>query len=171
MMYSLLLTTCLWASATPSARRVTLDVKDADVHNVLRLLADIGRVNVVVPDDVKGRVTVKLENVPWTQALDVVLHSKGLGQERLGNIIHVDLLERIHHRAAQRAEIEKSRRESAELMTVMIPLSYARAADLKPMVEALLTERGRVAVDVRTNVLIVTDVVHNVERVRSELGL
>jgi type IV pilus assembly protein PilQ len=157
--------------AKPAERRISLDVKDADIHNVVRLLADAGKINIVVPDEVKGRVSVKLKDVPWTKALDLVLSSKGLGYEKSGNVIHVDTLERINQRAQQRAEIAKTREEAADLLTVMIPLRYANASEMKPLVASMLTPRGTVAVDVRTNVLIVTDVAHNVERVRRQLGI
>ena len=159
-------------SANPAAdRRLSLDVKDADVHNVIRLLADTGKVNIVVPEEVKGRVTLKLVNVRWTDALDVVLRSKGLGKERSGNVIYVDTLERISERLSKQAEIAESQQGSAELLTVMIPLNYARASEMKPLVASMLTPRGTVAVVVRTNVLIVTDVAHNVARVRKQLGI
>jgi type II secretory pathway component HofQ len=138
---------------------------------VLRLLADAGKVNIVVPDEVKGRVTVKLKDVPWTKALDIVLSSKGLGYETSGNVIHVDTLERINRRAQDRAAITKTREEAADLLTVLIPLRYANATEMKPLVQSMLTPRGTVAVDVRTNVLIVTDVAINVDRVRRQLGI
>src|SRR5262245_56519127 len=80
------------AVASP-ARRISLDLKDADLHNVMRLLSDVGKVNLVVPDEVKGKVTNKLRNVPWTEALDVILRAKGLGREQNGNVIQIDTLE------------------------------------------------------------------------------
>jgi type IV pilus assembly protein PilQ len=153
--------------AAPPARRISLDVKDADVHNVLRLLADTGKVNIVVPDDVRGRVTIKLRNVPWTEALDVILRSKGLGREKVGSVIQVDTLERILAREKTRIELEKTKVEAAEPVTVIIPLSYTNASDLKPLVQSMLSPRGTVAVDPRTNSLIVTDVAENIDRVRS----
>src|SRR5262249_57480691 len=70
-------------------RRIDLDLKDADIHNVLRLLADVGRVNIVTADDVQGNVTIRMRNIPWDQALDVVLQAKGLGMVRQGNLIRV----------------------------------------------------------------------------------
>jgi type II secretory pathway component HofQ len=72
-----------------TGRRVDLDVKDADIHNVLRLLADVGHVNIVVADDVQGSVTVRMRSVPWDQALEVVCRAKGLSAERDGNVIIV----------------------------------------------------------------------------------
>src|SRR5262249_26477127 len=70
-----------------TGRRIDLDLKDADIHNILRLLADVGRVNIVTADDVQGNITIRMRNVPWDQALDVVLQAKGLGMVRSGNLI------------------------------------------------------------------------------------
>src|SRR5690606_37852121 len=121
----------------------SVNVKDADIHNVLRLLADTGNVDIVVSEEVKGRVTLELRDVPWSEALEVVLQSRGLGKERLGNVIHVDLLERITQRLGQKAEIAKTRAETAELLTVLIPLRYAVASEIRPLVASMLTPRGR----------------------------
>jgi len=78
-----------WPRPAYSGRPLDLDVKDADIHNVLRLIADVGRVNIVVTDDVQGSVTVRMRGVPWDQALDVICRSKGLFVERDGNVIIV----------------------------------------------------------------------------------
>ncbi len=155
----------------PAERRISLDVVDADIHDVVRLLGEAGRVNVVIPDEVKGRVTVALKDVPWPQALAVVLASKGLGQQRTGDVIEIDTLERIVARTRTEAAIGEAREGSGELLTVLIPLRYARAAEMAPLVRALLTPRGRVEVDARTNVLIVTDVAYSAERIRRSLGI
>ncbi len=158
-------------SAAPKVvPRIDLDVRDADVHDVLRLIAEVGRINLVVADGVKGRVTVKLRNVPWTDALAVVLRTHGLGQEREGGVLLVDTLENLTRQQAARAARAAARVQTERLVTVMIPLSYARAKDLEPLVRSMLTERGSVAVDDRTNVLIVTDVPDRVSRVRGRLS-
>src|SRR5204863_9686327 len=68
---------------------IDLDFKDADIHNILRLLADVGQVNIVTSDEVKGSVTIRMRDTPWDQALDVILRTKGLGQVREGNLIRV----------------------------------------------------------------------------------
>jgi type IV pilus assembly protein PilQ len=70
-------------------RAIDLDVKNADIHEVCRLLADVGKVNIVVSDDVRGEITIKMKHVPWDQALDVILRAKGFRAERDGNIILV----------------------------------------------------------------------------------
>ncbi|HEX2734627.1 MAG TPA: type IV pilus secretin PilQ [Polyangiaceae bacterium] len=148
-----------------TGRRVDLDFKDADIHNVLRLLADTGRVNIVAADNVAGSVTIRMKNVPWDQALDVVLQAKSLGMDRRGNIIRV----------APQADLEKEREmqiarrqqelQLAPLETRLIPISYAQAAQIQARAHDLLSARGSIAVDARTNVLIVRDVAGNLDQI------
>ena len=140
------------------ARRISLDVSKADVHDVLRMLADVGRLNLVTSDDVQGTVTLKLRNVPWGEALDVVLSSRGLGMERQGNILRVAPLKALQEEADARERLARAHEKLAPLRTWMVPVSYARAAELLPHVKELLTPRGSVSVDARTNTLIITDV-------------
>ena len=159
------------AAGKYTGRRIDLDFKDADVHNILRLLADVGKVNIVTTDDVKGEVTIRMRNVPWDQALDVVLQSKGLGMVRQGNLIRVAPLaqlqkERELRLAQQRAEFELTPTE-----TRLIPVNYATASELQARAKDLLSPRGSLAVDERTNTLIARDVTgvlnHIEELVRS----
>lgn len=160
----------LTVAAAPAPRKISLDVKDADLHNVMRLLADAGKVNIVVPDDVKGRVTIKLTNVPWTEALDVILRSKGLGQETIGSVIQVDTQERILARDRSSIELRKTQVEAAQPITVLIPLSHANASEMKTLVQSMLSPKGSVAVDARTNTLIVTDVPERIDRLRGAVA-
>lgn len=148
-----------------SGRRIDMDFKDADVHNVLRLLADTGRVNIVAADNVSGAVTIRMRNVPWDQALDVVLQAKNLGMDRRGNIIRVAPqadLEREREMAIAR---RKQELQLAPLETRLIPVSYAEAAELQVRARELLSGRGSVSVDERTNVMIVRDVAGNLDQV------
>lgn len=172
--FSRLLLLGLIASASSveanESRRISLDLAGADLHNVFRLLADVGKVNVVVPDEVKGKITLKLVEVPWKEALLVVLQTSGLGLEKSGNVYFVDTLERITDRAETQARLASARKSVAPLKTVIIALSYAKAKDLAPIVRGLLTERGKVQVDERTNVLIVTDVAEVAEHVEETMG-
>ena len=148
-----------------TGRRIDLDLKDADVHNVLRLLADVGQVNVVTADNVSGTVTIRMRNVPWDQALDIVLQAKGLGMVRTGNMIRVaplaDLEKEREMQLARRAQEVKL----APLETRLIPVSYASASSIQERVKPLLSERGSVAVDERTNVLIARDIAGNLNQV------
>src|SRR5262249_45192082 len=104
-----------------SGRRIDLDLKDADIHNILRLLADVGRVNVVTADDVGGNVTIRMRNVPWDQALDVVLQAKGLGMVRNGNLIRVAPLATLQKERELRLAAAKQEFELTPLETRLIP--------------------------------------------------
>jgi type IV pilus assembly protein PilQ len=138
--------------------RITLDLMDADIRNVIRLFGEVGGINVVMGDAVSGKVTLKLKNVPWNQALEVVLQTKGLQSEFRGNILRVAPRSEFLAEARARAEAAKLRAESGPLVTRVIPVNNARAEDLLPLVEATLTPRGKASYDARTNVIIVTDV-------------
>ena len=141
-----------------TGRRIDLDLKDADIHNVLRLIGDVSRRNIVVADDVGGTVTIRLRNVPWDQALAVILQSKGLGKVEYANMIRIAPLDRLQ----REREMEIARRQMevklAPIETRLIPVSYADAAELQARVASLLSERGSVAIDERTNTIIARDV-------------
>jgi type IV pilus assembly protein PilQ len=148
-------------------KRVSFEFKDIDIHNLLRVIAEVSKKNVVVADDVTGRVTIRLRNVPWDQALELILRSKGLGKEEIGNIIRVAPLKTLEEEAKLRAERKKSLIIQEELIVRLIPVNYAIAGDLSARVKDVLTDRGSVTVDARTNVLIVKDVASNIARANS----
>src|SRR5205823_5902881 len=120
--------------------------------------AEISKKNIIVADDVKGTVTIKLRNVPWDQALDIVLKSKGLGREDIGNIIRVAPIETLRAEQKSAAEAYRNRQAAEPLKVRLIPVNYARAEQLTAQLKDALTERGTVSVDSRTNTLIVKDV-------------
>ena len=148
-----------------SGRRIDLDLKDADIHNVLRLLSDVGRVNIVTSDNVTGTVTIRIRNVPWDQAMETVLQAKGLGMVRQGNMIRVAPLADLN----KERELEIARRKAEQILlpleTRLIPVSYADAAELQDRAKDLLSPRGSLAVDERTNVLIARDVAGNLNQI------
>lgn len=148
-----------------SGRRIDLDLKDADIHNILRLLADVGRVNIVTADDVSGNVTIRMRNVPWDQALDVVLQAKGLGMVRSGNLIRVAPLATLQKERELRLQAAKQEYELTPLETRLIPVSYAQADELQARAKDLLSPRGSIAVDERTNVLIARDISGNLNNI------
>jgi type IV pilus assembly protein PilQ len=148
-----------------SGRRIDLDLKDADIHNILRLLADVGRVNIVTADDVSGNVTIRMKNVPWDQALDVVLQAKGLGMVRSGNLIRVAPLATLQKERELRLAAAKQEYELTPLETRLIPVSYAQADELRARAKDLLSPRGSIAVDERTNVLIARDISGNLNNI------
>ncbi|MDP9002610.1 MAG: secretin and TonB N-terminal domain-containing protein, partial [Myxococcota bacterium] len=144
-----------------TGRRIDIDLKDADIHNVLRLLADTGHVNVVTADDVTGTITIRMRNVPWDQVLDVVLQAKGLGMVRQGNLIRVAPMAQLQKERELKLAQQKQEYELTPLETRLIPISYAQADELQPRAKELLSPRGSIAVDERTNVLIARDIAGN----------
>jgi type IV pilus assembly protein PilQ len=154
-----------------SGRRIGLDLKDADIHNILRLLADVGHVNVVTADDVGGTVTIKMNDVPWDQALDVVLSAKGLGMVRTGNLIRVAPLDKLQKERELRVAQQRSDLDLQPIEMRLIPISYATASELMGRGKELLSPRGSITVDERTNMLIVRDVTGNVTRIEELVRL
>ena len=146
-------------------RRIDLDLKDADIHNVLRLLADVGHVNIITADNVSGSVTIRMRNVPWDQALDVILQAKSLGVIRQGNLMRVAPLAELEKERDMAIARMKQETQLAPIETRLIPVSYATAAEISRRAKDLLSERGSIAVDDRTNVMIVRDVAGNLNQV------
>lgn len=139
-------------------RTVTIDVMNAELQNVVRLIAEVSGKNVVMSDDVKGKVTIKLKNVGWREALRVIARSHGCGVVEDGNILWVapqsalDAEEQAALDAAAAAELK------GPLHTRVLQLNNARAEDMAKVVEGLLTPRGTVTFDARTNTLIIRDI-------------
>lgn len=152
-------------NAKYSGRRIDLDFKDIDVHDVLRLIADVGKFNVITSDDVVGRITIRMKNVPWDQALDYVLQTKSLGMVRAGNLIRVAPLEKLQREREQRLAAMKQEYELLPLETRLIPVSYATADEMASRAKELLSPRGSITVDERTNVLIARDIAGNLNNV------
>jgi type IV pilus assembly protein PilQ len=148
-----------------TGRRIDLDLKDADIHNVLRLIGDVSRRNIVVADDVRGSVTIRLRNVPWDQALGVILQSKKLGMVEQGNMIRVAPLDQLQHERELEMERRKIAVRLAPIETRLIPVSYAGAPELAERVRVLLSARGSLAIDERTNTIIARDVTAALDQV------
>jgi type IV pilus assembly protein PilQ len=148
-----------------SGRRIDLDLKDADIHNVLRLLADVGHVNIITADNVTGTVTIRMRNVPWDQALDVILQAKNLGVVRQANLLRVAPLSELEKEREMAIARMKQETQLAPVETRLIPVSYANAAEISHRAKELLSERGSISVDERTNVMIVRDVAGNLNQI------
>ena len=146
-----------------TGRRIDLDFKGADIHNILRLLADVGQMNIVTSDEVRGEVTIKMRDVPWDQALDVVLRAKGLGSVREGNLVRVAPLSQLEKELEQEIARQKQIAEVLPTETRLIGVSYAHATSLQDKARDLLSPRGKISVDDRTNNLIVSDVARNLQ--------
>lgn len=147
-----------------TGRRVSFEFKDIDIHNLLRIIAEVSKKNMVVADDVGGRVTIRLRNVPWDQALDLILRTKGLDKEVMGNIIRVAPLKALEEERKLRLEARKAAEKVEPLKVRIMPVNYARAGEIADKVKSVLTERGEVQVDQRTNVIIAKDTVEALAR-------
>jgi type IV pilus assembly protein PilQ len=139
-------------------RKIDLDLKDADVHNLMRLLADVGGVNIVVPDNVKASLTVRLRDVPWDQAMEVILASKGLWYRREGGLIRVAPRKELDAEDQAEAERIRALAESEAPETQVFTLNYADASKVRDQLTPLLSPKGRIEVDARTNSLIINDI-------------
>lgn len=144
------------------SRTITLDFKDADIQSVLRIISFKSGVNIVTTPEVIGNVTIRLVDVPWEQALDTITKTCGFGYERLSDkIIMVSTLEKL-------AQQRKSQQEAAEmepLDTQSFVLNFSRADDVKTSVEKLITPKGKIALETRTNTLLITDTKSNLKLV------
>jgi type IV pilus assembly protein PilQ len=134
-----------------------LDFQDADIKDLLRLIAEVSGVNIIAGGDVQGTVTTRMVDVPWDQALEVILKINGLDQEREGNIIRVAPLERFTKEREERLKAQTTEQQTEPLVTRVVPINYTTAGTLKANLEKLLSERGSLFVDDRTNNMIVTD--------------
>lgn len=141
-----------------TGKKITVDLQNAEIGNVLRLLADVSGHNFVYGEEVKGKVTLKLREVPWDQALEVVLKTKGLGMKKSGNVIRVASLDALHQEELDALELVAQREQKGPLTTRVIPVNYAPAKELAAHLKLLLSPRGTVSVDERTNTIIVRDV-------------
>ncbi len=152
-------------------QRISMDFKDADLTNVFRIIAEVSNLNIITSDEVKGKVSLRLVNVPWDQALDIVLRSKSLGATQEGNVLRIAPLSSLRKEEQDRfdaqKQVEQSRQEAlnraAEVKVTQeavfdtIPVSYSKASELLAKIKPLGSKFGRLDSDDRTNVLIIRD--------------
>lgn len=148
-----------------TGKKISLDFQDADIKNVLRLIAEVSGFNLITSDEVQGKVTVKLLNVPWDQALDIILKTKGLGEVRDGTIIRVAPIA-----ALTKEKEDEGKRRAAEAaaeptVTRIVTLNFARAKDAVPTLKKALGPKGDITLDERTNTLVIRDIARNAEHV------
>lgn len=148
-----------------TGRKISLDFQDADIANVVRLIADVSNLNVVMGDDIKGKVTLKLVNVPWDQALDIILKMNNLGQVREGNILRIATLENISKQQDQEAKAKETRIRAEDLATRILYVNYGKASQISEPLKKALSARGDITVDDRTNSLIVRDIEKHIDEV------
>jgi len=154
-----------------TGERLTLNFQDIDVRAVLQLLADTSGQNIVVSDSVSGAVTLRLQNVPWDQALDIVMRTKGLAMRRRDNVLLVGPTEELANREKAELQARKEVEELAPLRTEYLQVNYAKATDLALLIKgkagnSLISQRGSVAIDERTNTLLLQDTADRLADIR-----
>jgi len=141
-----------------TGRRISLDFKDVDVDDVLRLIAEVSELNIIAGDEVTGKVTIRLVDVPWDQALDVILLTKGLGFVRVGSVLRIAPAEQLAAEEEARLQERRAKEKLEDLVVKLQPVNYADVKETAKMVKRLLTSRGTVDIDVRTNTIILKDI-------------
>lgn len=187
----------LGARSTPnySGKKISLDFQDIEVRRVLQLLADFTDINMVTADSVQGNITLRLKDVPWDQALDIILKTKNLDKRRSGNVIWIAPVTELTKAEEEEAKAIAQSVKLAPLQTEYIQLSYAKAADIEKLmtqgknssssgssnsggseplgdsVVSLLSPRGTVSIDPRTNTLIINDTAQKIDQIRKMIDL
>ena len=170
-----LVTVCLLAGPSLAVRPdidtegmppIDIDVQNAAASSVLRMFAEFSGRNIIAGPEVDGRISAKLESVPWLVALDTVLRTNGYGWEQQGEIIRVSTLEKLNNERLNEEVVERKREDFLPLETTVIRISYAKADEMKKPLEILLSGRGKIETDERTNALIVTDIYDRLNRIR-----
>ncbi|WP_273452875.1 type IV pilus secretin PilQ [Nevskia ramosa] len=144
-----------------TGEKISLSFQSIDVRSLLQIIADVAQTNMVVSDSVTGQIAMRLQNVPWDQALDIILRTKGLGQRKSGNVILVAPLDELAQREKADLENEKQKVQLAALRSEIIQVNYAKASELAGLIKSkensVLSERGSVTVDERTNTMLVLE--------------
>ncbi|PTU31273.1 type IV pilus secretin PilQ [Stenotrophobium rhamnosiphilum] len=154
-----------------TGERISLSFQSVEIRSLLQIIADVAGTNMVVSDSVNGDIAMRLQNVPWDQALDIILKSKGLGMRRQGNVMMVAPVGEIASREKAELEAQNQAVQLAPLRSEIIQVNYAKASDLKSLItsdkSSLMSDRGRVSVDDRTNTLIVLETRDNITEIRN----
>ncbi len=141
-----------------NGRRISLDLKDVDINDVLRLIAEVSDLNVIAGDEVQGKVTIRLVDVPWDQALDVILLTRGLGFVRVGTVLRIAPTDQLKQEEEARLQERRAKEKLEDLAVKLQPVNYATVDEVEKMVKRLLTPRGVVNVDKRTSTIIIKDI-------------
>lgn len=143
-----------------TGQRLSLDFKDADIKNVFRLLAEVSGLNIVVTNDVNNKVTLRLVEVPWDQALDLLIDTNGLGKEQVGNVVRISTAGQLKRERDDVAAAKKSEENLEPLDTVYFNINYAKVKDLEPKIKTLQSKRpdASLVADERSNTIMVRDV-------------
>ncbi len=154
-----------------TGERISLSFQSVDIRSLLQIIADVAGTNMVVSDSVNGELAMRLQNVPWDQALDIILRTKGLGLRQQGNVMLVAPLGELAAREKEEAEAEKSKVTLAPLRSEIIQINYAKASEVASLLKAgensVMSERGRVSIDERTNNLLVLETREKLAEIRA----
>ena len=150
---------------------ISINFQDIPVRNVLQLIADYNQFNLVVSDSVEGNLTLRLDGVPWQQVLDIILQVKGLDKRVDGNVILVAPKDELDLREKQQLEKQKLEKEIGELSSEIIKVNFAKASDIAEMINgegniSMLSDRGSMTIDERTNSLLIRELPENIEVIR-----
>jgi type IV pilus assembly protein PilQ len=148
-----------------TGRKISLDLQDADLVNVLRLFAEVANINIVISPEVKGKVTVRMVNIPWDQAMDIILKMNGLGYVHDENIMRIASHAALSKEADDEAKAKEAKKKAEDLTTRLIAINYASAKDTEGTLKKSLSARGEIVVDERTNTIIVKDIQRNVDEI------
>ncbi len=151
--------------------KISFDIQDADLDKVIKLLADVAGLNLIMdPSDVRGKVTMKLDNVPWDQALDTLLRIYNLDKEIQGNVMRVASKAKLdaerRRELQQEAEQKKLEMEAENLYTETFKINFSKASDLEPKIKKVLSSRGDIIANESTNELIVTDIPQSLDKAK-----
>ena len=156
-----------------TGEKLSLNFQDIEVRAILQLLADFTDKNLVASDSVGGNLTLRLKNVPWDQALDIILKARGLGKREVGNVMMVAPQEELTARERLEMESKQQYLELSPLKTEFIQVNYAKASDMASIIKDeannLISERGNVSVDERTNTLLVQETSEYLEEIKTIL--
>jgi type IV pilus secretin PilQ/predicted competence protein len=154
-----------------TGRKISLDLQDADLVNVMRLFAEVANLNIILSPEVKGRVTVRMVNIPWDQAMDIILRMNGLGYALEDNVLRIASVSALTKEAEDDMRSKEAKKKSEDLITRIVPVNYAKAGEIEPTIKKSLSARGETVTDVRTNTLIIKDIPRNVDEVVSLIKL
>ena len=142
--------------------KITIALSNTDIREFLQILADTGKLNLVMDPDVQGSFGFRFTDTPWDQVLDVVLKNAGLGKEIQNGVLRVAKMDKLQKEEEERKKLEETKNLAGELQTITRPLSYAKVSEVQKILKELLTKRGSAILDDRTNTLIITDLPRNI---------
>jgi len=146
-----------------TGQKISLDFKDADIKNVFRLLAEVSGLNIVVTDEVRKRVTVRLVDVPWDQAMDLLVDTNGLGKEQMGNIVRISTANQMKSERDALLAAQKAQENLEPLQTAYLNVNYAKVKELVDKIKPVLSPRGVVLPDDRSNTILVRDIKRGID--------